>query len=110
MTPEEFTAKMQEFRTTLTDKATELEEDPKWASADERVEIIHELEELVVQIEFADRDAGGGGRGRRRRRGRAGLNHLPGCTLPSTATKLCSSAVRRETRMGTLAPALLNRP
>ena len=52
MTPEEFTAKMQEFRTTLTDKATELEEDPKWASADERVEIIHELEELVVQIEL----------------------------------------------------------
>ena len=50
MTPEEFTAKLQEFRTTLTDKATELEEEPKWASADERVEIIHELEELVVQI------------------------------------------------------------
>ena len=51
MTPEEFTAKIQEFRTTLTDKATELEEEPKWAGADERAELINELEELVVQIE-----------------------------------------------------------
>jgi hypothetical protein len=51
MTLEEFTAKLQEFRTTLTDKATELEEDPKWVGGDERVEIVHELEELVVQVE-----------------------------------------------------------
>jgi hypothetical protein len=51
MTPEEFTAKLHEFRAAITDKATELEEDPKWASADERIEIIHELEELVVQVE-----------------------------------------------------------
>jgi hypothetical protein len=51
MTLEEFAAKLQEFRAAITDKATELEEDPKWGSADERVEIIHELEELVVQVE-----------------------------------------------------------
>ena len=30
MTLEEFTAKLQEFRTMLTDKATDLEENPKW--------------------------------------------------------------------------------
>jgi len=51
MTLEEFAAKLQEFRAAITDKATELEEDPKWGSTDERVELIHELEELVVQVE-----------------------------------------------------------
>jgi len=51
MTPEEFTQKLQEFRATVSEKITELEEDPSWASADERVEIVHELEELVVQLE-----------------------------------------------------------
>jgi hypothetical protein len=51
MTPEEFTAKLQEFRATLTEMATELEEHPKWGSGDERVEMIHELEELVLQLE-----------------------------------------------------------
>ena len=38
MTPEEFTTKLQEFRTALTEQATEMEEDPKWVSGDERVE------------------------------------------------------------------------
>ena len=51
MTPEEFTAKLQEFRTALTEQATEMEENPKWVSGDERVELLHELEELVVQVE-----------------------------------------------------------
>jgi hypothetical protein len=51
MTLEEFAAKLQEFRAAITDKATELEEDPKWGTADERIELIHELEELVVQVE-----------------------------------------------------------
>jgi hypothetical protein len=51
MTPEKFTAKLQEFRTALTEQATELEENPKWATGDERVELLHELEELVVQVE-----------------------------------------------------------
>ena len=35
----------------LTDQATELEENPKSVAGDERVELIHELEELVVQVE-----------------------------------------------------------
>ena len=51
MTLEEFAAKLQEFRAAITDKATELEEVPKWGTADERIELIHELEELVVQVE-----------------------------------------------------------
>ena len=51
MTPEEFTTKVQEFRTALTEQATEMEENPKWVSGDERVELLHELEELVVQVE-----------------------------------------------------------
>lgn len=51
MTPEEFSAKLREFRTALTDQTTGLEEDPKWAAGDERVEFLHELEELVVQVE-----------------------------------------------------------
>jgi hypothetical protein len=51
MTPEEFTVKLEELRSVIADKATELEEDPKWGSSDERAEIIHALEELVLQIE-----------------------------------------------------------
>ena len=51
MTPEEFTTKVQEFRTALTEQATEMEENPKWVSGDKRVELLHELEELVVQAE-----------------------------------------------------------
>jgi len=30
---------------------TDLEENPKWGSQDERLEIVHALEELVVQVE-----------------------------------------------------------
>ena len=51
MTPKEFTAKLQECRTALTEQVTEIEENPKWATGDERVELLHELEELVVQVE-----------------------------------------------------------
>jgi hypothetical protein len=51
MTPEEFAAKLQEFRTLLTDQATLLEENPKWVAGDGREEMINELEELVVQVE-----------------------------------------------------------
>jgi hypothetical protein len=51
MTPEEFTTKLQEFRTALTEQATEMEENPKWVGGDERMELLHELEELVVQVE-----------------------------------------------------------
>jgi hypothetical protein len=51
MTFEEFAAKLQEFRTLAGDQVTELEENPKWVAGDERVELIRELEELVVQVE-----------------------------------------------------------
>lgn len=51
MTPEEFTAKLEELRTVISDKVTDLEENPKWGSQDERLEIVHALEELVVQVE-----------------------------------------------------------
>jgi ADP-glucose pyrophosphorylase len=51
MTPEEFTTKLEELRTIISDKVTDLEENPKWGSQDERVEIVHALEELVVQVE-----------------------------------------------------------
>ena len=39
MTAEEFTAKLEEMRATLADKVAELEEEPKWATADQREEI-----------------------------------------------------------------------
>jgi hypothetical protein len=51
MTPEEFTAKLEELRAAISDKVTDLEENPKWGSQDERLEIVHALEELVVQVE-----------------------------------------------------------
>jgi hypothetical protein len=51
MTPEEFTAKLEELRAVISDKVTDLEENPKWGSQDERLEIVHALEELVVQVE-----------------------------------------------------------
>lgn len=51
MTPEEFTTKLEELRAVISDKVTDLEENPKWGSQDERVEIVHALEELVVQVE-----------------------------------------------------------
>jgi hypothetical protein len=51
MTPEEYTAKLEELLTIISDKVTDLEENPKWGSQDERQEIMHALEELVVQVE-----------------------------------------------------------
>jgi ADP-glucose pyrophosphorylase len=51
MTPEEFTTKLEELRTVISDKVTDLEENPKWGSQDERMEIVHALEELIVQVE-----------------------------------------------------------
>jgi hypothetical protein len=50
MTPEEFTARLQELRTVVAEQATELEENPRWGGS-ERVEILHELEQLVDQVE-----------------------------------------------------------
>ena len=51
MTPEEFTAKLEELRAIFADKLVELEENPKWASEDEREEMVKALEELSDQID-----------------------------------------------------------
>ena len=51
MTPEEFTAKLEEFRTIVSDKLAELEEEPKWGSADEREQIVNALDELALQVD-----------------------------------------------------------
>ena len=61
MTPEEFTAKLEELRTIFADKLVELEENPKWASEDEREEMVKALDELSDQID----DSGGQERARR---------------------------------------------
>jgi hypothetical protein len=51
MTPEEFMAKLEELRAIFADKLVELEENPKWASEDERDEMVKALDELSDQIE-----------------------------------------------------------
>jgi hypothetical protein len=51
MTPEELKAKIEELRTVIADKLAELEEDPNWASEDEREELVQALDDLVVQGE-----------------------------------------------------------
>jgi len=51
MTPEEVAVKVEELRTLLADKITELEEDPKWGGEDERDELVQALDELVVQAQ-----------------------------------------------------------
>jgi hypothetical protein len=51
MTPEEFAAKLEELRAVFADKLVELEETPKWASEDEREELVKALDELSDQIE-----------------------------------------------------------
>ena len=51
MTFEEFSAKVEELRTLVAEKATELEEDPKWGTDDEVEELVQALEDLVVQAQ-----------------------------------------------------------
>jgi hypothetical protein len=51
MTAEEFTAKLEEMRAVLADKAAELEEHPKWGTSDQREEILTALHEIGVQVE-----------------------------------------------------------
>jgi hypothetical protein len=51
MTPEEFTAKLEELRAVFADKLVELEENPKWGTEDEREEMVKSLDELSDQIE-----------------------------------------------------------
>jgi hypothetical protein len=51
MTPEEFTAKLEELRAVFADKLVELEENPKWGSEGEREEMVKALDDLSDQIE-----------------------------------------------------------
>ena len=51
MTPEEYTAKMEELRTLITEKLAELEENPKWGTADERDAIATLLDDIAVQAD-----------------------------------------------------------
>ena len=76
MTPEEFAAKLEELRAVFADKLVELEEDPKWASEDQREELV----KVARRAERPDRGPDGGpadgnreddddGKGRRLRAG-----------------------------------------
>jgi ribosome recycling factor len=49
MTPEEYKVKIEEVRTLIVEKLTELEDDPKWGSEEERLELADALEELADQ-------------------------------------------------------------
>ena len=51
MTPDEFTAKLEEFRAVVSEKLSELEESPKWGSPDEREQIVNALDELALQVD-----------------------------------------------------------
>lgn len=51
MTPGEFNTRLQELRTLVADQVTALEENPRWGSEDERLEVVQSLEELTVQVE-----------------------------------------------------------
>ena len=51
MTFEEFAARVEELRTLVAEKATELEEDPKWGTDDEVEELVQALDDLVVQAQ-----------------------------------------------------------
>ena len=46
MTPEELTIKVDELRTLIAEKLVELEDDPKWGTAEEREELAVALENL----------------------------------------------------------------
>jgi ribosome recycling factor len=49
MIAEELKTKVEELRTLIAEKLAELEEDPNWASDDEREELVQALDDLVVQ-------------------------------------------------------------
>jgi hypothetical protein len=49
MTTEELKTKVDELRTLIVEKLAELEDDPKWGSEEERVELADALEELADQ-------------------------------------------------------------
>jgi hypothetical protein len=49
MIAEELKTKVEELRTLIAEKLAELEEDPNWATDDEREELAQALDDLVVQ-------------------------------------------------------------
>lgn len=51
MTVEECKAKLEELRTLIVEKMTELEEDPNWGTPEEREELAIAIDELIVQAQ-----------------------------------------------------------
>ena len=51
VTVEEFKVKVEELRLLIVEKLAELEEDAKWGTTDERVEVAEALDELAVQAD-----------------------------------------------------------
>ena len=51
VTVEEFKMKVEELRLVIVEKLAELEEDAKWGTPDERVEVAEALDELAVQAD-----------------------------------------------------------
>ena len=51
LSPPEFKARVEELQTLITQKLSELEENPEWGSADDREELAQALDDLAVQVE-----------------------------------------------------------
>jgi hypothetical protein len=51
MTPLEFKAKVEELGVFIVEKMTELEEDPKWGTSEEREELAQSLDEIVIHAQ-----------------------------------------------------------
>ena len=51
LSPAELKARIEELQTLLTQKLSELEENPEWGTPDEREELAQALDDLGVQIE-----------------------------------------------------------
>jgi hypothetical protein len=52
MTPEEFTAKLEDLRSLVADKIAELAERPKWGTEDQRQEVIEAIDDLDGQLDL----------------------------------------------------------
>jgi hypothetical protein len=51
LSPADFKTKVEELQTLITEKLSELEDNPRWGNAEEREELGQALDELAVQIE-----------------------------------------------------------
>jgi len=56
LSPPDFKARVEELQTLVTQKLSELEENPQWGTPDDREELAQALDDLTVQVE-ALRDA-----------------------------------------------------